>query len=182
MNQADRKRPGRSLLCGMAAACTLLLVTGNIAPGDTSSAPIDVGSHKQLFIDDKFIESIRGVELVMNRPYQTGEVLITVDKLWELQPQEGHVSGYSSVIKEDGRVRIWYDFVQPTGPGPYDHLRRVCYAESEDGLHFVKPELGLHKINGSKANNVVLPGVIGGCAVWIEPNAPPEQGKRRSTH
>ena len=57
----------------MAAACRLL-VTGNFARGDTSNAPIDVGIRKQLFIDDKLIESIRGVELVMNRAYQTGEV------------------------------------------------------------------------------------------------------------
>jgi len=49
----------------------------------------------------------------------------------------------------------------------------VCYTESEDGLHFVKPELGLHEINGSKANNVVLPGPVGGCSVWIDPHAPP---------
>jgi len=174
MNRADRKRSGRSLLCGMGAACTLLLVTGNIARGDTSNAPIDVGSRKQLFIDEKFIESITGVELVMNRPYQTGEVLITADKPWELEPHEGYINPYCSVLKDDGRIRVWYSLIQPTGSGPYDHKWRICYAESEDGLHFVKPELGLHEINGSKANNIVLPGVIGGCAVWIDPNAPPE--------
>jgi len=38
----------------------------------------------------KFIESIRGVELVMNRPYHTGMVLITADKPWELEPHEGY--------------------------------------------------------------------------------------------
>lgn len=51
---------------------------------------------------------------------------------------------------------------------------RVCYAESDDGLHFTKPKLGLHEVDGSKANNVVQPGIIGGCSVWIDPNAPPE--------
>ena len=173
MNQTDHKRPGRSLLCGMAAACALL-VMGNVARGEAANGPIDVGSRKQLFIDEKFIESIKGVELVMNHPYQTGEALITADKPWELEPHEGYAYVYSSVIKDDGRVRVWYDLVQPTGSGPYDHQRRVCYAESEDGLHFVKPELGLHEINGSKANNVVLPGVIGGCSVWVDPKAPPE--------
>ena len=63
--------------------------------------------------------------------------------------------------------------MQPTGSGPYDYNWRVGYTESEDGLHFVKPELGLHEINGSKANNVVLPGPVGGCSVWIDPHAPP---------
>ena len=63
MNQADRKHPGRSLHCGMAAACRLL-VTGNFARGDTSNAPIDVGIRKQLFTDDKLIESIRTTVVV----------------------------------------------------------------------------------------------------------------------
>jgi len=164
----------------MAGACTLL-GTGTTARADTSDAPIDVGSRKQLFIDDKFIASIRGVELVVNRPYQTGEVLIEADKPWELEPREGWINCYSSVMKDDGRVRVWYDLLKPTGSGPYDHQRWVCYAESEDGLNFVKPELGLHEINGSKANNVVLPSIIGGCAVWIDPNAPPEHRYKTQT-
>ncbi|MBN2291762.1 MAG: hypothetical protein JXM70_05015 [Pirellulales bacterium] len=142
---------------------------------------INVGGKKQLFIDKKFIESSRNVELVMNPPYQTGEVLIKADQPWELQPNEGVVYFYSSVLKDKGRVRIWYDLFQQTGSGPYDHLRRVCYAESQDGVHFIKPKLGLHEINGSKDNNVVLPGVIGGCAVWIDPKAPPADRYKTQT-
>jgi hypothetical protein len=30
------------------------------------------------------------------------------------------------------------------------------YAESHDGIHWRKPELGLYQFNGSKANNIVL--------------------------
>lgn len=133
---------------------------------------IDVGSRKQLFVDDRFVEFARGVALVMNPPHQTGEALITADQPHE---QGGLVHLYSSVLKdEDGRIRIWYDLITPTGDGPYDHERRVCYAESADGVHFTKPALGLHEVRGSTANNVVLPGVIGGCAVWMDPGAPPE--------
>ena len=137
-----------------------------------SDDAIDVGSRKQLFLDEKFIESSQNMTLTMNPPYQTGEVLITAD-----QPHEegGHVSLYSSVLKDDdGRIRLWYDLVTPFGPGPWDHERRVCYAESQDGICFRKPELGLHEVDGSTANNVVIPGVIGGGSVWIDPNAPPE--------
>ena len=133
--------------------------------------PIDVGSAKQLFIDRRFIESSEGVELVMNPPRRDGVVLIKPDQPWE---QGARISVYSSVLRENGKTRIWYDLVKPTGDGPYDHERRVCYAESEDGLHFTKPELGLHEVDSSKANNVVIPGVIGGCAVWVDPNAKAE--------
>ena len=157
--------------------CVLFIAAGLISSAAAEEEPqsaIDIGSEKQLFVDEKFIESSRNIELVMNPPYQTGEVLIKADQPWELQPTEGVVYVTSSVLKEEGRVRVWYDLIQYYGSGLYDHNRRVCYAESEDGLNFVKPILGLHEVNGSTENNVVLPGVIGGCAVWIDPVAPAE--------
>ena len=36
------------------------------------------------------------------------------------------------------------------------HPGYCCYAESEDGIHWHKPELGLHEFNGSTANNIVI--------------------------
>ncbi len=146
------------------AGCLVLMM----GPSGEAS-PLRIGSHKQLFVDDRLVESSRGVTWTMNTPHRDGRVLIAPDQPWEVGASIGV---YSSVRKEDGRVRIWYDLIRPTGPGPYDHTRRVCYAESKDGLHFTKPRLGLHEVGGSKANNVVLPGVIGGCSVWVDPKAP----------
>jgi hypothetical protein len=41
-----------------------------------------------------------------------------------------------------------------------------CYAESDDGIHWRKPELGLFAFNGSKANNIVMAsGPLGGLDV-----------------
>lgn len=37
------------------------------------------------------------------------------------------------------------------------HPLFCCYAESDDGIHWRKPELGLHEFHGSKANNIVIP-------------------------
>ena len=139
---------------------------------------IDVGARKQLFVDERFIASSGGVELVMHRPQRDGQVLVTADQPWEAG---GRIAVYSSVLRENGKTRVWYDLLTPTGEGPYDHERRVCYAESEDGLQYVKPQLGLHEVNGSKANNVVLPGVIGGCAVWIDPQADPADRYKTQT-
>src|SRR4051812_37542811 len=49
---------------------------------------------------------------------------------------------------------------------PLPHLRVgiflievTCHAESRDGIHWVKPELGLFERRGSKANNIVLAGM-----------------------
>ncbi len=153
------------------AAVLVLLFSGTLRGADVSDVVLNVGSEKQLFIDDRLIASSRGVTLVMNPPRRDGKILIAPDQEWE---QGASIAVYSSVLKENGNVRVWYDLIRPTGPGPYDHERRVCYAESADGLHFSKPILNLHEVDGSKANNVVLPGVIGGCAVWVDPQAPPE--------
>ena len=153
-----------------AAAADLVRIPAEAHFSD-GTARINVGSRKQLFIDERFIESSRGVTLTMNPPKRDGAVLIAPDETWE---QGASIAVYSSVLKEQGRVRVWYDSIRPTGPGPYDHTRRVCYAESTDGLHFNKPVLNLHEVNGNSNNNVVLPGVIGGCAVWVDPQAPPE--------
>lgn len=136
------------------------------------TAAIAIGSRKQLFVDEMLIERKHNLDLTMNTPHPTGELLVTADEEWE---KGGEVYLFSSVLKEaDGRVRLWYDLLTPTGAGPYDHERCVCYAESPDGIHFTKPRFGLHEKRGSRDNNVVLPGVIGGAAVWVDPRAPAE--------
>jgi len=134
---------------------------------------IDIGNTKQLFIDDEIIASSSAIEFVMHSPFPTGEVLVKADLPFE---SGGYTYLYSSVIKDttDGKVKLWYDFFKPNSEDPYDHDRHVAYAESTDGINFTKPLIGLYEINGSKENNVVIPGVIGGGAVWIDPNAPPE--------
>ena len=79
--------------------------------------------------------------MVMNPPRRDGQILIAPDQAWE---QGASIAAYSSVLKEAGKVRVWYDLITRTGPGPYDHERRVCYAESADGLRFTKPILNLY--------------------------------------
>ena len=134
---------------------------------DDPARVIDVGSRKQLFVDEAFIASSRGVRLTMNPPFIDGRCLVTKDQPWEAGA-ETRICVYGSVVKDGGRVRLWYDVYDPK-------FRRVAYAESTDGIHFTKPKLGIHEIDGSTDNNVVLPGEIGGCAVWIDPKAPPQQ-------
>ena len=135
---------------------------------------IDVGSSKQLFVDEMFIESSAGVELVMNPPYQPLEPVLTLDEPWEVQA-ETSLGNYSSVIKEDdGRIRIWYHVRKGDYVSSLDQAY-VGFAESRDGIHFTKPTLNLIEDNGSTANNIVIPSKIAGSSVWIDPNAPPEE-------
>lgn len=115
------------------STCLWLAWSPGLVAEDKQPAAIDVGSRKQLFIDDRFIASSRGVELVMNPPYRDGKVLLAADQPWE----SGHFIGiYSSVMKEGDKVRIWYDLRRPTPGGSYSHQLRVCYAESDNGIDF----------------------------------------------
>ena len=50
-------------------ACAVCEVIAN-------DAAIDVGDRKQVFLDGTFVGSSRNIELTMNRPRRTGEVLI----------------------------------------------------------------------------------------------------------
>ena len=134
---------------------------------------IEVGSRKQLFVDSMFVESSTGVDLVMNPPYQTGAPVLTLGDPWEKHPEARLGRTGNSVVKEeDGRIRIWYG-VDDRGSGSGG--RYVSYAESSDGVRFTKPVLNLIEAGGTTANNAVIPSEIGGSAVWIDPNAPPEQ-------
>ncbi len=107
---------------------------------------VDIGSEKQLFIDDALIAEAENVTLTMNPPRKTGERCIVADKPWESH----RVCAYNTVI-EDGVYKMWYDAIAQDGS------RWLCYATSTDGVHWEKPDLGLVEFDGSKANNIVFP-------------------------
>ena len=74
-------------------------------------------------------------------------------------PDHGHAVLYGTVIKDGAKFRMWYlgmfetKIVKGQAPGMW---RPMCYAESADGVHWVKPELGLVEFNGGTKNNICL--------------------------
>lgn len=110
---------------------------------------IQLDSRRELFVDNFLIENMNGTRLVLHEPRDEGPVL-KFDKPWE-----GEFSGYCTVIKDESTYRLYY-----RGLPPYDedgtYLETTCYAESKDGIHWVKPNLGLFEVNGTYDNNVVL--------------------------
>jgi len=74
-------------------------------------------------------------------------------------PDHGHAVLYGTVIKDGAKFRMWYlgmfetKTVKGQAPGLW---RPMCCAESADGVHWVKPELGLVDFNGSTKNNICL--------------------------
>jgi len=91
-------------------------------------------------------------------------------------PDEENISYYGTVIRIDGRFRMWY---LGRGGAPSD-LLRICHAVSDDGVRWEKPALGLVSYNGSRDNNLVdlhWPGKAMSCNVLDEPEDP-DPGRR----
>ncbi len=74
-------------------------------------------------------------------------------------PDYGHAILYGTVLKQGDKFRMWYlgmiqrELERGQAPGWW---RPMCYAESDDGIHWTKPELGLVDLNGNKRNNICL--------------------------
>ncbi len=77
----------------------------------------------------------------------------------ENTPDHGHAILYGSVLRIDGKFRMWYlgmfesDLKSGQAPGWW---RPMCYAESNDGINWTKPELGLVEFKGNRKNNICL--------------------------
>jgi hypothetical protein len=105
-----------------------------------------------MFVDDWLIDHSlsRNVELRLQTPVRR-EIVLTTD-----QPWEGNVSGYYTIFKDGSKYRLYY---RGSGAKRDDSVQQVtCYAESDDGIHFERPKLHLHAINGSDDNNVIMAG------------------------
>ncbi len=95
-----------------------------------------------------------GASLRLHHPVPQERVLV------HDQPWEGSGSGYHSVFQDGDLYRMYYKawHLEPS-PGKLNnksHPLYCCYAESNDGIRWRKPELGLHEFQGSKKNNIAI--------------------------
>lgn len=108
-----------------------------------------IGNQRELFVDQYLIDEMVGVTQKLHPPRNEGPV-IYFDKKWE-----GNFSGYSTVVKEGSLYRLYYRGIRDAGSDGADN-EVTCYAESRDGKIWSKPDLGLHMVDGTYSNNVVI--------------------------
>lgn len=115
-----------------------------------SSRPIHLGSRRELFLDRSLLDTTRHVSLQLQTP-QVAEMSIDhTERSWE-----GSWSGQGPTILKDGtRYRMYY-FCSPSRDGP-ETAGVVCYAESQDGIVWTRPDLRQVEIDGTWSNNVLL--------------------------
>lgn len=114
---------------------------------------IATGKKTILFVDDHDILYRSGTERTLNRPKRLeANPIIKQDKPWE------YLIAYAAVYRDpdSGKYQLWYQAY--SGERAQEKTKRcvVCYAESDDGIHFTKPNLGLFAFNGIKDTNIVL--------------------------
>jgi pimeloyl-ACP methyl ester carboxylesterase len=118
-------------------------------PGASNSRPLEIRSRRELFVDRYLIDRLENAELRLAMPRDEGSVL-AMDEPWE-----GPHSGYTTVIRDGDRLLMYYRGISKLTLDGSD-FERTCLAESKDGIHWIKPKLGLFEFDGSKENNIVL--------------------------
>ena len=157
----------------------LLLLCGLMAPPACTSPPevrepLDVGSRRQLLLDDAWFDHSDNVELSLHQP-TPAETVIQCDRPWE-----GKSLHYTTVVDDGGTFRMWYRVAlgDPRVDSGDDTVL-TCYAESRDGIVWEKPSLGRYEFEGSKDNNILGPPEdFTNISVLLDPNQEAGSGTR----
>ena len=126
------------------------------------TSALQIGSRRELFVDRALVDRLEGAWLQLHHP-QPQEVALACELPWELgELGAGLPTGpsYPTVFADDGGYRLYYNVRPPGGCEDNDERQMTCYAESDDGIHWRKPALGLFAFNGSCQNNIVWRGAI----------------------
>lgn len=145
---------------GAAARPAILAADGKIVPSGeaspppatTAANPVSIADRRELFLDDFLIDRLSGeARRVFHRPTPR-EIALEFDRPWE-----GNTCGYVTVFRDGDRYRMYYRATQIdiVDGKPAQSHSFACYAESADGIHWTRPDLGLVAFKGSTDNNIL---------------------------
>lgn len=151
------------------------------SPADRARTPVAIADRRELFVDDHLVGRLVGkADLRLHSPVPR-EVVLMHDVPWE-----GNATAYHSVFRDGDRYRMYFRawHLNVNNGKLVPGLESLSCAESDDGIHWRRPDVGFHQFRGSKANNILITreaaereGVtISGPAVFRDTNpvAPPE--------
>jgi len=130
---------------------------------------INIGKNRECFFDDYLIDTEKTTaEFRVHNPVYRGPVM-THSEFWE-----GDGCDYHNFFYDDGIWRMYYLGWKMLGAT--DGIW-VCYAESKDGINWVKPHLGIVEYKGTKDNNIIMPHSFDNFMVFRDdnPKCPPEK-------
>lgn len=115
--------------------------------------PVVIDQRSVLFLDDTYIHKSHNVSRKLHQAQKLPEPVVAPDKPWE--QTRAYINGTVRYNPELKKFQMWY-----SGGG-------MCYAESEDGINWDKPALGLHSKGNSTDTNIVFP--RGSQSVFYDP-------------
>lgn len=118
--------------------------------GPLEGAAVSIEDRWEPFVDGFLMDSLDAVEMHLTQPVRR-EIVLTLDKPWE-----GPHSAYFTVLRDGQTVRLYY---RGYCPSDLAEQQVTCMAESQDGIHFERPNLRLYEFDGSTENNIVYRGV-----------------------
>ncbi len=145
-------------MCGAFVTRSLTADDESAPAKDRTSADeqqvLDIGSRRELFVDDGLIDQSQGCRRRLNRPDRR-DIVFRTDAAWE-----GNGSAYQSIVRDGERWLMYYrGGHNPASPAYKKDPRSwetLCVAESRDGLSWTRPKVGKVEFGGSKNNNLIL--------------------------
>ncbi|QGQ94329.1 hypothetical protein EHS13_05115 [Paenibacillus psychroresistens] len=127
-------------------------------PIDVKDWPLLIDDKSQLFIDDHIIAEKKNVEKQFHQPTKLENPVLLPEHPWEGTSCLAH----GTVIKEaSGRLRMYYTGFVAEMPVDLNRkhvqMNTMCIAFSDDGIHWEKPDLGMHPYGDRNDTNLFLP-------------------------
>lgn len=110
-----------------------------------------VGRESYAFLDPRGILDFQRVVRRFHRAEKHPDPLVVQEHPWE----KGGVQVRQGVQYRDGLFRMWYQTYDAQVGNSIGNTDVVATAESADGIHWEKPEVGLLEFEGSLKNNLV---------------------------
>lgn len=112
------------------------------APGMDSGSVTNIGSRLELFLDRKLLAKMTdALQLKINHPQ--------IEKLPDSMPS----SHYMTILRDGGKFRAYYRLIEPGSAGSNNEYTAI--SESNDGINWTSPNLGLCWNADSKNNNII---------------------------
>ena len=107
---------------------------------------LNISDRRECFFDTYLIDKERTTAELRLHKLRRREVIMEMNMPWE-----GNVCGYHCVFFAEGKWRMYY---RCSMEGRKESF--VAYAESADGIRWVRPSLGIVEFEGSRDNNIIL--------------------------
>jgi len=150
--------------------------------------PTNIGTRKQVFLDQSFIAAgygvgwknsakptmmPRGIDLEVHSP------TVAEDPIFAMP---GQIFGGSSLLCEEGKLKLYYGSMSVLTGEEAEVSSKLHYAESADGRSWTLPSLGFMEWKGSRENNIIFMEDPAkhqypprGATVFRDPTASPEE-------